>query len=50
MHLTLIKKLASHIVERFLNYLVPYPVGTKVELDNGCEGVVSKINKQFFNQ
>jgi len=39
------QQLDDRLMEEFLNYLTPYPVGTKVKLNNGYEGVVIKARK-----
>ncbi|MCK8824044.1 HD-GYP domain-containing protein [Fuchsiella alkaliacetigena] len=44
------QELDAEIVDKFLAYLVPFPVGCKVRLGNGCEGVVTKINKDNVNR
>jgi HD-GYP domain-containing protein (c-di-GMP phosphodiesterase class II) len=38
-------KLDHDLMQNFLKYLTPYPVGTKVKLSNGYEGVVIKTRQ-----
>jgi HD-GYP domain-containing protein (c-di-GMP phosphodiesterase class II) len=38
-------KMDRELVERFLRMVTPYPIGTKVKLNIGCEAVVTRVNE-----
>ncbi|SJZ94932.1 HD-GYP domain-containing protein [Selenihalanaerobacter shriftii] len=40
-----LNKLDKELVTLFLDIITPYPLGTKVKLNIGCEAVVVKVNK-----
>ncbi len=38
-------QLDGELIKNFLDYITPYPIGSKVKLSIGCEGVVTDVKK-----
>lgn len=44
------EKFDSKLIKIFMRSIAPYPVGVKVQLNNGLEGIVTKINSEAIDR